>query len=258
MKKLYILFAFLVFTVYSGNAQTVIFSDNFNNYDSLSGSNYNGWYLSYTGPFSYYTSTTSSGPSGPRSYKFGKDSTTAITPMFAGADSVHFWMKGNAATGGTLAQSTFYVYESADSTTWLPVHVYTPPITTTGAMQHLPLTNGTKWIKFFYDKDTGNVAFDDFSVTTSVIGINSHSYDQAINLYPTPTEGMVNITFTDNINPTPMINVYNLLGSKIADINLERVTANRYTFDLSNQHPGLYLVKIQTLKGTVTRRITVK
>ena len=125
-------------------------------------------------------------------------------------------------------------------------------------MQHLPLTNGTKWIKFFYDKDTGNIAFDDFSVTTSVVGLNSHNYEQSVSLYPTPTEGLVNIIFADNSGSTPTFSIYNLLGSKISEVNLERINANRYTIDLRNQYPGLYLVKIQTLKGIITRRITVK
>lgn len=264
MKKLYTLLVFTFIVTTASVGQTVILSENFTTYDSLSGPNYHGWFLSYSGAGSYYTSNPapagSAGPSGPNTYKFGRDSTTAITPMFTGADSVHFFMKGNAATGGTLAQSTFYVYESADSSTWSVVHIFTPPISivNTGSFQHFPLMPSTKWLKFFYDKDTGNVAFDDFSITTSVIGINSHSYDQSVSLYPTPTDGLLNIIFTETMNSAPLINVYNLLGSKIADTNLERINANRYTINLGTQHPGLYLIKIQTLKGTLTRRITVK
>lgn len=135
-----------------------------------------------------------------------------------------------------------------------------PPISVAaaGSMQHFPLMPATKYLKFFYDKDSGNVAFDDFSVTTSVIGLNTHGYDQSVNLYPTPTDGLVNIIFTETVNTTPVINVYNLLGSKITDANVERINASRYTIDLGNQHTGLYLVKIQTPKGILTRRITVK
>lgn len=264
MKKLYILLFLALFSARFGWAQTIILSENFTTYDSLSGSGYNGWYLSYSGAGSYYFSNPapagSAGPSGPNTYKFGRDSTTAITPMFSGADSVHFFMKGNPATGGTLAQSTFYVYESADSITWTSVHTFMPPISTvnTGSMQHFPLLSTTKWLKFFYDKDTGNVAFDDFSVTSSVIGLNTHSFDQTVNLYPTPTDGLVNIIFNEANNATPVINVYNLLGSKITDANVERINASRYSIDLGKQHPGLYLVKIQTAKGTLTRRVTVK
>lgn len=264
MKKFYILLVLAFFSAQFSYAQTVILSENFTTYDSTSGPNYHGWYLSYSGFGSYYTSNPapagSAGPSGPNTYKFGRDSTTAISPMFSGGDSVHFFMKGNAPTGGTLGQSTFYVYESADSNTWTSVHTFLPPISiaAAGSMQHFQLTTGTKWIKFFYDKDTGNIAFDDFSVTTSVIGLNSHNYEQSVSLYPTPTDGLVNIVFTDNSGNTPLINVYNLLGSKIPEVNLERINVNRYTIDLSNQHAGLYLVKIQTIKGIITKRITVK
>ncbi|MBL0033215.1 MAG: hypothetical protein IPP27_13975 [Bacteroidetes bacterium] len=56
-------------------------------------SNYHGFTLTYYTVGSYYTSTQSSGPSGPNSYKFGRDSCSIITPDLTGYDSISFWMK---------------------------------------------------------------------------------------------------------------------------------------------------------------------
>ena len=155
MKKIYLALVISLFISNLSTAQIVVFSDNFTSYDSTSGPNYNGWNLSYYGVGSYYTSSPapagSSGPSGPNVYKFGRDSATAITPMFMGADSVHFFMKGNPASGLTLGQSTFYVSESANGSTWTPVHTFMPPMDTAkvGSMQHFPLLPGTQYLKFF-------------------------------------------------------------------------------------------------------------
>ena len=259
MKKLYTLIILGCLFTGAASAQSItVFAENFASYDSTSGPNYNGWYLSYSGFGSYYTSTTSSGPSGPNSYKFGRDSTKATTPMFSTTvDSVHFWMKGNGANGANAA-GRFSVMSSSDSLTWDTLATYVSPISSVGEMKHLLTNPSTRWIQFYYEKDTGNVAFDDFSVTSNNVGLNTLSFDHSVDLYPTPTDGLVNINFSDGQINTPLISVYNLLGSKISDTNLERVNASKYTINLSSQRSGLYLVKIQTVKGTLTRRITVK
>lgn len=97
MKKLYILLLLTFFSARFSEAQTVILNENFTTYDSSSGPNYHGWFLTFYGATTFYTSNPapagSAGPSGPNTYKFGKDSCYAITPMFTGADSVHFFMK---------------------------------------------------------------------------------------------------------------------------------------------------------------------
>src|SRR4051812_44715173 len=111
MKKIFTILSLIIVTL-SGTAvaQTSILCEDFNDYDTTTaGANYHGWTLTYFSQFSFYTSTQSSGPSGPNSYKFGVDSATMISPDITGAASIQFWMKGNAATGGTLGQSTFYI-----------------------------------------------------------------------------------------------------------------------------------------------------
>lgn len=263
MKKIYLALVFSLFISGLGVAQTVVLSDNFTSYDSTSGSSYNGWTLSYFGFGSYYTSSPapagSAGPSGPNSYKFGRDSATATTPMFmGGGDSVHFFMKGNPASGLTLGNSTFYVYESSNGTTWTSVHTFNPPMDTAkvGSMQHFPLLSSSMFLKFFYDKDIGNVAFDDFSITKNSIGINSISAEDRVSIFPTPTSGKININF-GNLMQKANFSVMNMLGKQVLNENMSEAD-DAYSLNLTSLQNGIYFLQVKSDKLSLTKRIIVK
>ncbi|MEP7263894.1 MAG: T9SS type A sorting domain-containing protein [Bacteroidota bacterium] len=257
MKKIYLSIILSVFVSCISFAQTVLFVDNFTTYDSLSGANYNGWNLTYTGFTSYYTSTQSSGLSGPNSYKFGRDSATAITPMFsASADSIHFWMKGNSSSGGTMAQSTFYIYESSDGTNWSPLTTLAPPITLVGGYVHFGLSPGTVRVKFFYDKDTGNVAFDDFSVTSSTVGVSEVNLDKKVKLYPTPTSNKLNIDFGGMVN-NANFTLINVIGKEVFQTTMTE-PADSYVLNIGGFSEGIYFLKIKSNEQSLTKRIIIK
>jgi PKD repeat protein len=168
MKK-YILFTALVCITLSQKAQTVILSEDFNSYTGTTATVPSGWTFSWnsgsTSTGSYYTTTASSGPSGPNSYKFGyktaQDSTTTITsPAFNDPDSVFFWFKGNS----TDNLSFFLVMESSDGVNYDTVATINP-IPNSGTFQQYKLKSSSVRVRFKYHKSVGNVAFDDFSLT---------------------------------------------------------------------------------------------
>ena len=263
MKKRYLLLISILFISISSFAQTILLSENFTTFDATADSTYNGWYISYYGTGSFYTSNPapagSAGPSGPNTYKFGRDSATAITPMFdVAADSVHWFMKGNPAAPADLGQSTFYVYESPDSVVWTPLHIFLPPMDTAkvGSMQHFALTAGTQWLKFFYDKDMGNVAFDDFKVTSSTIGITSLTAEQRVRIFPTPTNGKLNINF-GNLVHKASFSVINMLGKPVMNENMSNAD-DAHSLNLSNLQDGIYFLTIKADHLSMTKRIIVK
>ena len=101
-------------------------------------------------------------------------------------------------------------------------------------------TNGTELFK------VANVALaiDDFNE-------NSINNDLDITIYPNPTLDVLKI----NSNQTTLksIQIFNLLGKEIKSYKKEN--ANQNTFDVSNLKTGLYILKINTDKGSVTRKI---
>lgn len=251
MKKLFTLIAFII-SSFAANAQ---FCENWTSYDSTSGANYNGWELSYFGFGSYYTSVASSSVSGPNSYKFGRDSCYAITPNILGYDSISFWMKGNAASGGTMAQGKFYIYETNDGVNYTQLDVIFP-ITAggVGQVQSYLLSPGTTNVKFYYDKDSGNVAFDDFCASNTVNGINEASAT-AFSAYPNPSRGTVNLAMTTPTNAQVIIT--DVLGNELKRYALRSSEMNP-SFDLSELKDGIYFIKVKSDKGETSKRVVLK
>jgi PKD repeat protein len=75
-----------------------------------------------------------------------------------------------------------------------------------------------------------------------------------VKLYPNPSTGLVNIAVSGSSQITG-VEVYNLLGEKM-DVNT-KLANNTGTVEMGSVSDGIYLVKVVTNAGTVTRRITI-
>jgi hypothetical protein len=99
---------------------------------------------------------------------------------------------------------------------------------------------------------TTAIGFPDMHIVINVwgdisVGVNNIDAKQ-INIYPTPTKGIVNIENVSNAN----IYFTDVLGNVIA--TKENVTGNT-SFDLSNNAKGVYMVKIVTDNKIITKKI---
>jgi hypothetical protein len=259
MRKLFtIISLFFAFST-STFAQTPVVCEDFATYDSTTAAvDYHGWYISYHAQFSLYTSMASSGLA-PNSYKFGVDSATMITPNISGADHINFWMKGNASTGGTLANGKFYIYESTDSINYTLIEMISPIVAFQEEVREYALSPGVISVKFFYDKDSGNVAFDDFCATIGAVGVgvNENVKNTNISIYPNPSKGLTTINFDGARPNNTTITVCNVIGAQIKQATIKGTDAN-YQFDLSNFPDGVYFVKVKSDAGETTHRIVLR
>ena len=71
------------------------------------------------------------------------------------------------------------------------------------------------------------------------------------NVYPNPTSGTLEIE-AENIEA---ISIYNLLGEKVFET---ATSGNRFKYDFGPHNVGIYLVRIQTGKGTLTKQVIVE
>jgi hypothetical protein len=258
MRKIFTIISLFCIIGFPSVAQTNVLCEDFNNYDTLTaGANYNGFTLTYYSQFSYYTSVQSSGPSGPNSYKFGVDSATMITPDISGADHINFWMKGNASTGGTLANGAFYIYETSDGTNYTLIDMISPIAAFVAQTRQYALSPGTMNVKFFYDKDSGNVAFDDFCATIGAVGIKEFPQNSALSVYPNPTRGLTTIDLKGVRLINASISISNLLGKEIRTISLKG-NETAFPIDLSEFQDGIYFVKVKSDAGESTKRIILR
>ncbi|MFY7741864.1 MAG: fibronectin type III domain-containing protein [Flavobacterium sp.] len=131
-------------------------------------STFNNFTMTGTGN---YTTTASSGTSGPNSIQFNDTNDRLVSPNFPGAlTSLSFWIRGN----GTNAISSFLI-EGFNGTSWQTIQNITNSIPTVGTIYNYTsssspaLPNNVTQIRFTYTKGNGNLAFDDFSVNYNEI-----------------------------------------------------------------------------------------
>lgn len=223
-----------------------------------------GWFISWNNAdtavaaLSYYYSTSPTyqfcGMSCP-TYKFGIDSAYAITPMFTGADSVRFYMKGN----GTQKPNHFQIYGGPDTSTWNLIRSF-DTIATTASVVTLPVPLGSHFLKFIYLKDSSgyNVGFDDVYIFTGPFpaGIADVSKTQ-LSLFPNPSRGLVTFDFNGTHPKNATLTFNNVLGTQVRKISLQG-SETKYQVDLSEFQDGVYFVKIKTDLGESTQRIVLK
>lgn len=256
MKRIFTLIALVLISVVASKAQTNVFCETFTSYapDSLTANpNYNGWTLTYFSSGSFYTTTTSSGPSGPNSYKFGVDSARATSPNISGADHINFWMKGNPGPSG-MGTSTLYVYETSDGVNYTLLEAITP-IPTVATVKQYALTAGTTNVQFFYDKDFGNVAFDDFCATIGTVGFIDVTKNVVFSAYPNPSRGIVNLNLSTPRNA--IVTITNMIGMEVRRFAM-RPTDPTNVLDLTELQDGIYFIKVKTDIGEQTERLVIR
>jgi hypothetical protein len=253
MKK--ILFLFFMASGLYASAQPVILSENFNTYNGTIGSIPPGFTITWndsTGTNSFYTGATSCGLSC-NSYKFGWDSATIITPVFANAGSVRFFFKGNGTVNN---QNTFYVYETPDGINWNQVAAISGFNTTQQTLNY-PLSANTIQLKFYYSKPVLglNVAFDDLTIFGPV-GINETAGDNPVSLYPTPAQDVLHLSFGNDVSSFSY-SINNVIGKKVAGGSAE-VTNHKHSLDLSGLPEGIYFIRIKFSGKEISRKFIIR
>ncbi|OGD72503.1 MAG: hypothetical protein A2Y64_03135 [Candidatus Coatesbacteria bacterium RBG_13_66_14] len=78
-------------------------------------------------------------------------------------------------------------------------------------------------------------------------------------MYPSPSSGSFTVDYTLPENGRINISLYDLSGRRIATVFEGEMAAGRheFSFDASTLPPGVYLARMATDSGTLTRRVVV-
>lgn len=77
-------------------------------------------------------------------------------------------------------------------------------------------------------------------------------------VYPNPTNGKINVEASSGFEGVTQIVIYNTNGRVVNKLDLPVKADNSYEFDLSNQAPGMYVVKIVGTEKTEQLKVTLK
>lgn len=177
----------------------------------------------------------------------------------------------------TLLGSATHTSSSADdlSLVSVPLSVVVPAGTATIAFEVLAPDSGTNTGETFfpglnsagenddsYLKSAGcnitvpttttAIGFSDNQYVMNVIG-NTLSVDEAtlgnsISLYPNPTNNIINLNVANSVSINKL-ELYNILGKQVLNLN------NAKTLDLTNLESGVYMLRIVTNKGSITKKV---
>ena len=81
----------------------------------------------------------------------------------------------------------------------------------------------------------------------------------SFDIYPNPTDGKVNIILNQNVQGKALVEVYNILGNRILTKTIANITKGEtISFDLHRFAKGLYIIKLSSSEGNLSKKIDLK
>jgi len=162
----------------------------------------------------------------------------------------------NQANTDLTDHLTIY-YKVADSTVWNIWKVYddNQDFWTLDTLI-LPVNVETETLQICLEgKINGGhgICLDNLSVQGFInVGINTYNIDNQITVYPNPTTGELRIkNYELRIDGIEIFDVY---GRKVSSHHLI-VSSSHHLINISHLPSGIYFIKIETAKGTVTKKV---
>jgi hypothetical protein len=114
---------------------------------------------------------------------------------------------------------------------------------------------GTFILNLYETGNANNFQLLTWNVTGCVIGagISENTNNIGFNVYPNPARDFVNVEITSGYNKSGSIQVYNLVGEKLTELNGIKNSIQRV--DLKGLPAGAYFVKYSTGEGASVKKI---
>ena len=228
--KTFLIGCISILSLTNTNAQSIRMAEDFTLYDGTAATLPSRWFASHHG---MYSSSTSSGPSGPNAFKFANNGAMLMWPAPVASDSLSFWIKGNSLD----SLSHLSVMITTDSMVWDTLaHIYLNDVRDSTVGLSLPVF--PSHVAVVYSKSKGNLSFDDLRMYGSP---DTGEETIATQLPGNYIMGFVNRQlYANNIPDHGYLEVYDVTGRC-----LERIVPGRQPFlhpIPPDWKPGCYLL----------------
>ena len=106
------------------------------------------------------------------------------------------------------------------------------------------------------NENENNIFLDDINVRT--VTVNPNLKTRGFMITPVPSKGPIAVQFYPQPTDLKAIAIFSSLGQKVAETLISSGAANSYyTYDLSRNAPGVYIVRIYFANKTLTRKIVL-
>ena len=150
----------------------------------------------------------------------------------------------NLVINGTIIWNNFALYEACNG---YQIDCFSDQATISG------LTSGTTYkLRVFRTLEhADNSSYKSFTIQTEeTLGTDYNTLENSISVYPNPAHTTLHIDTTQSQSITS-IELFNSLGKKV-------ITTTSKTMDVSTYTSGIYILKISTRDGQITKRIIIE
>ena len=122
---------------------------------------------------------------------------------------------------------------------------------------HTYMSEGTYTVRLAAtDGINEDTAFLDVLVVDDVTAVDPNEFKARFDIYPNPSaNGLFNLELELSGSSDIMIDVYNILGESVANIQRDNVTRLLVNFDLVNEPPGTYFVRCMMESEVIVKKI---
>lgn len=122
-------------------------------------------------------------------------------------------------------------------------------------------TETSLFVMFKFTSDAGNnIYLDDINIMGNV-GVDELANNINFNMYPNPTEGNTTISFNLSENKETAIEVYDVVGKKIANVFNGNLNAGEHQYSIADKtklSSGIYFMKLTVGGESITKKLIVK
>ncbi len=116
-----------------------------------------------------------------------------------------------------------------------------------------------KAVVFVQDMTTGIVMQSEWmDISASAVSIDENATNATLNVFPNPSNGLVNLEYISAESANVNVTVMNTLGAVVFNTNMAHNNSTIKSFDFSHLTKGVYLVNVSSDKGTVTKKMIIQ
>jgi PKD repeat protein len=97
------------------------------------------------------------------------------------------------------------------------------------------------------------------SITLTVGIADRYNLDAAVEIYPNPSNGLINVEISETGATELTVEVTNVLGAVVASKNITKVNSKEsVSFNLEGSAAGIYFVNVSSNNATISKRVIIK
>ncbi|MFT5780072.1 MAG: hypothetical protein ACI837_003033 [Crocinitomicaceae bacterium] len=111
-------------------------------------------------------------------------------------------------------------------------------------------------VETIYSQDVSEVTFSNV-IDGSVLGIAGNDLENSVVVYPVPARNLINIAVTSSFDTNASIQIFDVLGKFVDEINMENLSDGVLTKDVSYFVNGLYFLRISNGNALIHKKFII-